>query len=177
MPRRRHAPPGPSHSLPNVLPPSLVLSLTPRPSAAVATDHRCRSYRRFLAPPSCPEAPLRLPRPLRRAKQAVAPCNAVLDAFFNCRPPWISVAARRRQRLPRARCRLFRSPVSLPRWFPSSPASPCAIAARPLEPSSGRPREPRSGELRRPRGFPSAPLDADEPGLRPSALSRRPRGL
>ena len=56
-------------------------------------------------------------------------------------------------------------------------ASPCPAAHFRSKPNSGRRPELRSGELRHLRGFPSAPLDADEPGLRPGALRRRPRGL
>ena len=41
----------------------------------------------------------------------------------------------------------------------------------------GRRRELCSGELWRPRRVPPAALDAGEPGLRPGALSRRPRAL
>ena len=43
-------------------------------------------------------------------------------------------------------------------------------------PSSGRRRELCSGELRPPQLLPSAPPDAREPGLRPGALRRHPRG-
>ena len=56
-------------------------------------------------------------------------------------------------------------------------ASPCPAARSRSRPNSGRRPELRSGELRPPPLLPPALPDAREPGLRPGALRRRPRGL
>ena len=56
-------------------------------------------------------------------------------------------------------------------------ASPCPAARSRSRPNSGRRRELCSGELRPSPLLPPVPPDAREPGLRPGALRRRPRGL
>ena len=56
-------------------------------------------------------------------------------------------------------------------------ASPCPAARSRSRPNSGRRPELRSGELRRPRSPPSAPLVADEDGLRPGGLRAIKRRL
>ena len=117
--------PYPSHS-PQSSPSSGSFSLSsPTAPESAAACHR--GHRPPLALPLHPEAPP--PRSVASPPSCASP-----DApwsrrrrLHHLRPPWISVAARRRQRLPRARRRLFRSPVSPPASVPPPLLPPRAL--------------------------------------------------
>ena len=139
-------------------------SLSPRPNAAVTAVRHSRSHRPGLAPPTCPQAPRHLPRPLRQAWQLRAPRIVVIAVvFFTTGRRGSPPPARRRPAVP--------EPASTPsatavrcRSSSPSPFSPShTTAASPLE---AVPRPPPRALLRRAPAPPQPPTSSPGCGRR-----------
>ena len=194
--RRRSSSPtrSPPSPRPSVEPPSS--AATPSPSSPSKQPGRAplhRNRRRLQAPADeiavvAPAAPS-LPRARRRLRWIRGELRHRSPLFSPSFPLRSAVSHHGRSLSPPSMSPSPSRPASaqtkppfallVPRECRRAPqvASPCPAARSRSRPNSGRRREPCSGELRPSPLLPPVPPDAREPGLRPGALRRRPRGL